>query len=50
VNGVINVALNLSCDFGINVTHRKVEGITYEEERRILYHHENRTIHPQGMD
>jgi hypothetical protein len=50
VNKIINVALNLSHDSGINVAHKKVEGIRYEEERRTLYHYESQTTHPQGLD
>jgi hypothetical protein len=48
VNRTVNMALRFSCYFGKNVACRKVEGITCQEERRILDHYENQIIHPHG--
>jgi hypothetical protein len=38
------MALKFSCCFGINVGCRKVEGITCQEERRILDHYETKSL------
>jgi len=48
VNRTVNMALKFSCYLGINVACRKVEGITCQEERRILDHYENQIIRPHG--
>jgi hypothetical protein len=44
VNRAVNMAWKFSCYFGINVACRKVEGITCQEERRILDHMKTKSL------
>jgi hypothetical protein len=44
----VNFAMQRSKDVGIELKRRKVEAITYEEERLILDHPENQANHGRG--